>query len=382
MTIEATSWAYRQWLDPMTKLVLVAIANYADHETGEGWPSLNAMIGLTCMSRRTVQRHIATLVDKGLLVKSERYTDRGRQTSNLYRIDTSVTIGRTPSAAVEADEFEGDSEGEGVTLTPWGGCHSDTLEGVTCDTGEGVTGDTLTTLNRQKELLQEPIPPQSPKGAREARAQATRSEVRSDRSASDRSSGDPGDTGFDAFFAAWLAADERHQVDRRGPALAAWRRLTGPERTAAVLPEKIRAVVLGQRRSGRQKLLSASTYLREKLWTQVAAGPTAASSKMVLLAAWSRAWWVRWHSVAFGAGGGAKVAFMVKQARSGMPFGVPLAEAQRFEAEAAGYAYVLVGSPEFGAWGKWAAARGVTLPRPDRADRIFLPSILPPEDGS
>jgi hypothetical protein len=57
-------------LDPMEKFILVALADRA-HDDGVCWPSVDDLIERTCTSRRTVQRSISSLEDKGHVTRSK-----------------------------------------------------------------------------------------------------------------------------------------------------------------------------------------------------------------------------------------------------------------------------------------------------------------------
>ena len=54
-------------LKPATKIVLYWIADHHNGETGECFPSINRLAQLCEMSRRSVETHILTLEQEGLL---------------------------------------------------------------------------------------------------------------------------------------------------------------------------------------------------------------------------------------------------------------------------------------------------------------------------
>ncbi|MCM5556296.1 helix-turn-helix domain-containing protein [Pleomorphomonas sp. JP5] len=211
------------------------------------------------------------------------------------------------------------------------------------------------------------IPPKAPRGARETRANEDDEE------------------GFERFVEAWRGADEKQRFDKIGGARAAWKRLTADERRIAGDLDTIRAVVAGQRRSGRQKLMGPATYLNEKHWTQVPK-VEAGGVLPVPMGAFKRHWWCRFYEFArYGSRhpNAAKAKFMAKMAEEkGIGVSVPLGELQRWEAASAGYVYVLVASPEFVAWREWFADRGFRLPRPSTVDRIWMPSARPPDEAA
>ena len=81
------TWAFEQDVDPHAKLVLLALANRANHETGLCYPG-QELIGQECsMSSRTVRRHLKTLEERGLVTRRPRMLPEGRgRTSDEYRL--------------------------------------------------------------------------------------------------------------------------------------------------------------------------------------------------------------------------------------------------------------------------------------------------------
>lgn len=81
------TWAFNQQLDPAPKLVLLALANRTNHDTGLCFPG-QTLIGHECsMSDRTVRRHLKTLEQLGLVSRRPRMLGEGRgRTSDEYRI--------------------------------------------------------------------------------------------------------------------------------------------------------------------------------------------------------------------------------------------------------------------------------------------------------
>ena len=102
MSIEALNWAWSvPDVSPAQKLVLLALANYAD-ERGKCWPSIRTVSERTCLARRTVSRALETLGKAGLVKSVTRSRDDGSQSSNVYHLP--IKKGRQPDT---------------------GGCHSD-----------------------------------------------------------------------------------------------------------------------------------------------------------------------------------------------------------------------------------------------------------------
>lgn len=69
-----------------SQLLLVAIARCVDWETGQGFPGIDRLAKMAKCSPRTVQNHLARLVEQGFVTVEARTDKRGRQTSNLYTI--------------------------------------------------------------------------------------------------------------------------------------------------------------------------------------------------------------------------------------------------------------------------------------------------------
>lgn len=359
MSIQAVDWALRQWIEsPGAKLVLVAVANYVDHRTGAGWPSLGSLIEETCMSRRTIQRHVECLVGLGLVRKTERFETSGRQTSNLYSLDLSVRLTRPDSDEPDAaDEATTASDDRG------GGCQIGTLGGVTADTGEGVTADTPYET-RQKEPPEEPTPPCPPEGGeRDARAKPRRTTAPA-------AEIDPADeAAFDAWFARWPSA----AVMRRDLALREWLRLSDAERRHA---DTALARFLDEQKRGRRRDYSATTYLRDRMFARLPAATTAdGSPRMVELVPWTRSWmWVLLTSGCAPPGTRARARAMrlVQEAAQRRSSWIPEPEAPGVAALDSMVA-VQVGGPEHAAWREAVPL----LPHPGRLEWIHVPTAFP-----
>ena len=81
------TWAWEQNLDPSDKLVLLALANRSNHETGVCYPGQKLLAKECSMSDRSVRRHLKNLEDLGLIERRARMRPEGRgRTSDEYRI--------------------------------------------------------------------------------------------------------------------------------------------------------------------------------------------------------------------------------------------------------------------------------------------------------
>ena len=73
-------------LKPATKIVLYWIADHHNGETGQCNPSISRLAKCCEMSRRSVEAHISTLEDKGLVSRRSMRRDQGGKTSNEYTL--------------------------------------------------------------------------------------------------------------------------------------------------------------------------------------------------------------------------------------------------------------------------------------------------------
>ena len=100
------TWAFAQDVEPNAKLVLLALANRSNHETGLCYPGQDLLAAECSMSSRTVRRHLRTLEDRGLLERRARMLPEGRgRTSDEYRL-----------AVYQADNVAGRSRPTGQTV--------------------------------------------------------------------------------------------------------------------------------------------------------------------------------------------------------------------------------------------------------------------------
>jgi hypothetical protein len=91
MSIQAISWALSTnigttILCSRSKLVLVALAEYADNDKFQCWPSTNLLALRLQLSRMTVYRCLKKLVLLGLITHQHRRTARGFKTSPLFTV--------------------------------------------------------------------------------------------------------------------------------------------------------------------------------------------------------------------------------------------------------------------------------------------------------
>lgn len=88
--------------DPLAKLLLIAIADRADKDTGQCWPSIARLCEDTEMSRASVTRRLTLLEEKGFIVRTQR-----DQQSTLYTLSlTETTLSLTETGGSLSQRHE------------------------------------------------------------------------------------------------------------------------------------------------------------------------------------------------------------------------------------------------------------------------------------
>lgn len=98
MSIWAVNWSFHtEVAPPVHKLVLVALANFADDED-LAWPHVETLAGMASVSTRTVQRALKALEEAGLIERSMGLAAgaRGglRRTNSVYRLNVPDDLSR------------------------------------------------------------------------------------------------------------------------------------------------------------------------------------------------------------------------------------------------------------------------------------------------
>ena len=93
MSIRMISAAIDLDLSPSDKLILILLANNANDETGDCFPSQSYLAKRSGLSRGSVNRVIKRLVIAGLVDIIPQYRDDGGRRSNRYRLNMDVTGG-------------------------------------------------------------------------------------------------------------------------------------------------------------------------------------------------------------------------------------------------------------------------------------------------
>jgi biotin operon repressor len=95
MSYRALSWAAKQSLPALEKLVLLMLADRAD-DNDKCWPSVPKLMEDCSMSRAHVQKCRKKLEERGLVRRVAQTRTYG-QTSNMYYLDLSLTIEKETS---------------------------------------------------------------------------------------------------------------------------------------------------------------------------------------------------------------------------------------------------------------------------------------------
>jgi hypothetical protein len=159
-------------LDAITRFVMLILANYADKEGNDIYPSLATLEGDTGLSERTIRRHIKTLIGVGLLEYGDQEVVRRHpkirpdQRPKCYRFvfdrDAEgginfATFGRIPTANPEkkTPRFSGRSESP-----PAQPVDNSTETDERPDSLSGTTGQTTgLSVHQTKKPLVKPLEP-------------------------------------------------------------------------------------------------------------------------------------------------------------------------------------------------------------------------------
>lgn len=87
------TWAFEQDLTPDLKIVLLALADYADPD-GVCFPGQKAIAKKCSMAERTVREKVAKLVEMGYIERRQRRGEGGYRTTDEYRLLPARPAGR------------------------------------------------------------------------------------------------------------------------------------------------------------------------------------------------------------------------------------------------------------------------------------------------
>lgn len=120
MSIQAVAWALEQDLPARPKLVLVSIANHADHRTGYCWLKAETIAGEAACTPRAVYNFVGDLIRNGFIRKALRKGGDGKQRATDYWIlfeRTAVEWIKDRSASVD-DEADADADASTISSEP------------------------------------------------------------------------------------------------------------------------------------------------------------------------------------------------------------------------------------------------------------------------
>ena len=84
-TMVYNDFLHSKLLTPDERLIYIYLKMHSDSKTGQSFPSLNTLARETGISKRTIQRCIERLQEKGAIRVLHRKSEKGTQ-SNLYTI--------------------------------------------------------------------------------------------------------------------------------------------------------------------------------------------------------------------------------------------------------------------------------------------------------
>lgn len=138
MSLRATLWALDDVRtgDPITKLVLIALADEADDDGGSCYPSLRRIAQRAECSIATARRHVAKLESAGL-ISVHRPAQQGRGHHNRYQL-------RLPERVAGSNPSGSQKGSEGLRLGVTNPQTRASNPSRCCDCGGTVTTDPLT----------------------------------------------------------------------------------------------------------------------------------------------------------------------------------------------------------------------------------------------
>ena len=109
MSVRATSWVWDQPMPPSEKIVLLRLADHANPDGGDVYPSVASVAAHTGISTRQVQRYIKSFVERGILVISG-HAKGGRSNPREYQFTFRFTPRKGDSIASPISESKGDAD--------------------------------------------------------------------------------------------------------------------------------------------------------------------------------------------------------------------------------------------------------------------------------
>lgn len=369
MSIQAMSWAWAQPIDDLAaKVTLLALADYADHETGRCYPTVEQIACRTRQSDRSVQRKLRWLEEHGYVRVVPSTAADGRRRANTYFLvfDDAARAASSPdnlsghpaeapeNEAAQGAYAEGGEEGRQIVGAPR---HSS----VTYPRHQ-VSPGRVTTVSPQPSdrTIRDGSPPiVPPKGDERDGADAE------------------GERAVTPPLADLLAAWPTGHVDPgRGRTEKLWASLDEAERRKAI--EAVEPYLTELRRHGRTTVPSVSTYLRDRPWRDLRIDQRGGAAAWVSVEPWTRDWWAVFIARIRA---GKPAGFTLSLAIGGKPIGVQGHELPDQATIAAFRPYPSDGDV-MRAWRPWFERHGANLPSwRDKRVYVFLPGEVPPEEG-
>jgi Helix-turn-helix domain len=110
MSLQAIIWAFGAPVDSVgAKFVLVALAEHAREDQRAAWacfPSVKRLASFTAQSERTVERHLAWLVQNGWISRQRRSFRRGNAGAFTYTFGPDKLSGHDPTSTRQTDALD------------------------------------------------------------------------------------------------------------------------------------------------------------------------------------------------------------------------------------------------------------------------------------
>lgn len=111
MSNKAITWAWDQQLPPREKLILICLADAANDEDWQCWPSQRHVAAKTGYSIATVKRSLKTLDETGYLTRDHRRRADGSRSSDVYTLNTTRVQPDTTPAQPDTTPAQPDTGG-------------------------------------------------------------------------------------------------------------------------------------------------------------------------------------------------------------------------------------------------------------------------------
>ncbi|MBN9021301.1 MAG: helix-turn-helix domain-containing protein [Rhizobiales bacterium] len=393
----AWSWRHaitRSGLSPTTRHVLLTLSIFMDEAGGSCFPPVDDIVAATGLSKRAVLTHLEAACEAGWLRKQahgyrgqkwrrQEYEALWPERDVVPREDDADASGA--GAAEAAGEAEGGERGAPPSSTE--------VVNVVHEGGERGAPKVVNVVHQDKDQSSN-LSKTSP--AERERGRATGQEEHPGEAGADGEGvGLPGEaprpTRAEMLEADWLALKAvwpDMALQAHGAARAKLAELKAAERRAAI--EAVPAFLAFHReKRGKRPLPYLVNYLGERRWEDLPKRPAGGGEgdAPAPVGAYDRAWWrlffdwLERHGSAVGDHRGAPGQWLARKcsaARGGMPWIIQRGELAELEERALRLVQVPLLGREADAWrAHLRAAFGIDLPKPDRAEWIWVPSADP-----